>query len=108
VARGPAGIWTARLIGLAIMLPALASAWRAIANRRGWLVFGILFLGPLLVLGSVAASINPLLTRPGVPRVIGMPLPLLLTDLLAAGMFAFLARHLTCETRLETSAPPGR
>lgn len=97
VARGPVGIWTARLVGLAIILPAFAAAWSAIANRRRWLVFAGLFLLPLLVLGGAAAWINPSLSGDGMTRVIGLPLPLLIADLVAAGAFAVLARHLVGE-----------
>lgn len=97
VARGPVGIWTARVIGLAIILPAFAAAWSAIANRRRWLVFAGLFLLPLLVLGGAAAWINPFLSRPDVPRIAGMPRPLLIADLIAAAAFVLMSRHLVGE-----------
>lgn len=94
VARGPVGIWTARLVGLAIILPAFAAAWGAMATRWRWLVFAGLFLLPLLALGGVAAWINPMLSGADMPRIIGMPRPLLIADLIATAAFVLMCRYL--------------
>jgi hypothetical protein len=107
VARGPVGIWTARLFGLAIILPAFAAAWGAMATRWRWLVFAGLFLLPLLVLGGAAAWINPMLAGADIPRIIGLPRPLLIADLIAAAAFAWMSRHLVGEPGAGLVLPPS-
>jgi hypothetical protein len=66
---------------LGIMLPALAIGWLSIRNRRSWLWFTAFLIGPFLLLGSLAAMINPLLQPDRVAYVWGLPWPLLVGNL---------------------------
>lgn len=103
---GETGPGIVTVAALAIMLPPLAIAWRSIRNGRAGLWFLGFLLGPFLLLGSVAAMINPILQPDRVAYISGLPWPLLAANFLIISVVIVL-RDTLMALRPLPPAPPA-